>query len=73
MDKSDRSLETLWDGLLSCQPELVRAAFLTLNSEERAMVLTHLQSMISEAGWHPEQRQSAQVALNALEGFTGNG
>jgi hypothetical protein len=69
MDVSPNSLESLWDGLLSRQPELVRATYSTLDTEARVAILAHLQRIVSETGWHPEQRLSAQSALEALEGF----
>jgi hypothetical protein len=67
------SLENVWVGLLSRQPELVRATFSALSAEERAAVIAHLERMVSEAGWQPEQRLSAQSALQALEGEAGSG
>lgn len=73
MDENLDPIEDLWDGLLSRQPELVRAAFSSLDLAERAAVLAHLRRIVSEAGWHPEQRLSAQAALDALEGFEGVG
>ncbi len=73
MDENLDSIEDLWDGLLSRQPELVRTAFSSLDLAGRAAVLAHLQRIVSEAGWHPEQRLSAQAALDALEGFEGVG
>ena len=73
MDENLDPIEDLWDGLLSRQPELVRAAFSSLDLAERAAVLAHLQRIVSEAGWRPEQRLSAQAALDALEGFEGVG
>jgi hypothetical protein len=73
MDENLDSIEDLWDELLSRQPELVRTAFSSLDSDERAAVLAHLQRIVSEAGWHSEQRLSAQAALDALEGFEGVG
>lgn len=73
MDENLDSIEDLWDGLLSRQPALVLTAFSTLDSDQRVAVLAHLQRIVSEAGWHPEQRLSAQAALDALEGFEGVG
>lgn len=73
MIDSFNSLEDLWEGLLSRKPELVRAAFLSLELEERAAVIAHLQRIVSEAGWHSEQRLSAQSALQALQGFDESG
>lgn len=59
-------LEDLWDALLSRQADQVRAAFRTLNAEQQRAVRLHLQRMTTEPGWHPEQRISAQAALEAL-------
>jgi hypothetical protein len=59
-------LEDLWDALLSRQADQVRSAFRTLNSEQQRAVRLHLQRMTVEPGWHPEQRISAQAALEAL-------
>ena len=60
-------LEDLWDALLSRQSEQVRAAYHSLDEERKAAVYSHLQRMVSEPDWHPEQRLSAQAALNALK------
>jgi hypothetical protein len=66
MDDSDE-LAQLWDRILSREPETVRAAFAALSAVEAEAVRTHLQRMVSEPDWHPEQRVSAQAALTALE------
>jgi hypothetical protein len=66
MNEPEDRLEILWDGLLSRQDERVRAAFASLNTSEQQAVLAHLQRMSSEAGWHLEQRISAEAALRAL-------
>ena len=71
MTDSFNSLENIWDGLLSCRPDEVRLVFSTLAAEERPAVILHLQRMASEAGWQPEQRLSAQSALQALDGLIG--
>lgn len=60
-------LEILWDQLLSREPEIIRGAFAGLSERERKDVLLHLERMVSEEGWHPEQTRSAQVALDALK------
>mgnify|MGYP006953618583 FL=1 len=60
-------LEILWDSLLSRDPKLIRKAFHTLSRSDRRNVLAHLHRMVTEPDWHPEQRISAQAALNALE------
>jgi len=67
MDESGDSVEILWDGLLSRQPDQVRAAYASLDELEKIAVLAHLERMASESGWHPEQRLSAQVALEVLK------
>ena len=60
------AIEQLWDNLLSRQQKLVRAAFEALGEDEQVAVLVHLRKMTSEPDWHPEQRTSALVALEAL-------
>lgn len=61
------NIENLWDALLSRQAEQVQTAFRSLDGEQQQAVYAHLQRMASETGWHPEQRLSAQAALDALE------
>jgi hypothetical protein len=56
----------LWEDLLSRQPETIKGAFLSLNPADQQAVLTHLQRMVSESGWQPEQRLSAKAALDTL-------
>lgn len=58
--------EDLWDQLLSRQAALIQAAFASLTAEQQTAVLTHLNRMAKETGWHPEQRLSARAALQAL-------
>jgi len=58
--------EDLWERLLSRQPESIRPAFEALSDDEQTAVLTHLQRMAAEPGWHPEQRKSALAALQAI-------
>jgi len=60
-------LEVLWNDLLSRQPELIRSAFNSLDDPNQKAVFTHLQRMVNEAGWQPEQRASAKAAIHALE------
>jgi hypothetical protein len=66
MQSAPQDPETLWESLLSRQPEQVRAAFNSLDPGGQKLVLEHLQRMTGEDGWHPEQRLSAQAALDAL-------
>jgi hypothetical protein len=58
--------EDLWGRLLSRQADEVRATFAGLAPDQQTAVLAHLIRMVEEEGWHPEQRQSAQAALQAL-------
>ncbi len=64
-------LEALWDDLLSRQPERVKAAFDGLEATDREAVLAHLKRMVSEPDWQPEQRASAQAALQVLQDLAG--
>ena len=61
-------LEIFWDAILSRQPELIQAAFSQLDDQERKELIAHLQRMVNEEGWHPEQRKSAQAALASILG-----
>lgn len=60
-------LEILWDALLSRDPEQVRKAFDCLSPRIQRDILAHLHRMATEPDWHPEQRISAQAALDALK------
>lgn len=59
--------EHFWDNLLSRDPHLILEAFRTLDNPSRQAVLKHLHSMSEEDGWLPQQRDSALVALEAIE------
>lgn len=59
-------LEIFWDAILSRRPDQIRAAFAPLKAEDRRQLIAHLQRMVNEEGWHPEQRKSAQTALDTL-------
>ncbi len=58
--------EQLWEDLLSRQPGVIKAAFASLYPTDQQTVLAHLQRMVSESGWQPEQRISARTALDVL-------
>jgi len=62
-----KQLEGLWNDLLSRQPEQIRSAYDSLDKSNQKVVLNHLQRMVSEAGWQPEQVASAKAAIHALE------
>lgn len=66
MDKHRKRSEYLWENLLSRQPGLINEAFTSLDKDQRQAVLDHLQKMINQPGWQPEQRISAQAALDKL-------
>jgi hypothetical protein len=66
MNKASKQLEMLWEDLLSRQPGPIKAAFASLDPSDQNAVLVHLQRMVSEPGWQPEQRLSAKTALDVL-------
>jgi hypothetical protein len=59
-------LDTLWDHLLSRDMARIQVVFAALTPAQQAAVLSHLQRMATETGWHVEQARSAQIALQAL-------
>jgi hypothetical protein len=59
--------ELFWESILSRDEMLIRSAYKTLNIEEKTAVISHLQRMVSEPGWHPEQCASALAALGTLQ------
>jgi hypothetical protein len=61
-------LELIWDNLLSRQADFIRPAFASLSEQDQQTVLAHLQRMVTEPGWQPEQRISAKAALDVLTG-----
>jgi len=67
MDSHPEYLEALWNDLLSRELERIRKAFYSLDPPSQVIVLAHLQRMLSESGWQPEQRLSARAALQTLE------
>jgi hypothetical protein len=61
-------VELFWESLLSRQPDQIQAAFNSVDKATQTQVLEHLQQMVTEEGWHPEQVLSAQTALEILNG-----
>jgi hypothetical protein len=59
-------LEKLWGDLLSREPSLVIRAFEKLDPDIRQNVIKHLNAMVSEKGWHIEQKKSARIALKTI-------
>jgi len=66
MDEDRKRSEYLWENLLSRQPVLINEAFTSLDKDQRQAILDHLQKMINQPGWQPEQRISAQAAFDTL-------
>ena len=65
--QNEAYLEKFWDNMLSRDPQKITEAFKPLDKHDRQVVLDHLNRMLNEVGWHSEQRDSAQAALNALK------
>ncbi len=66
MNKVTKQLDELWEDLLSRQPGPIKVAFTSLDPSDQKAVLFHLQRMVNEPGWQPEQRLSAKTALDVL-------
>jgi len=66
-------LEGLWNDLLSRQPELIQAAFDSLDEPAQKTVLSHLERMVSDPGWQLEQVASAKAAIHLLENRSDQG
>lgn len=64
-------LEIFWDAILSREPAKISAAYRSLAPQERMDTWAHLTKMITEEGWHPEQRLSAETALQTIQNFFG--
>lgn len=58
--------DTFWGEILSREPSRIKSAFNHLEPEEQRKVVLHLEKMVSEDDWHPEQVTSAQAALEAI-------
>jgi hypothetical protein len=58
--------EELWSILLSRNPERIWRAYAALVGIQQNAVLEHLERIVHETGWQPEQRRSAQTALDAI-------
>ncbi len=62
-------LSDFWDAILSRNPRLIQNAFALLDESSKKAVVNHLQKMITESGWHPEQVKSAKAALTVIQGI----
>lgn len=59
-------LENAWNDLLSREPERIESCIKSLDDQSQTVVIEHLNQMITDEGWHPEQIISAQKALDTL-------
>ncbi len=59
-------LEEFWSDVLSEEPLRIMAAWVRLDSQEKAAVHTHLKRMVTEAGWLEVQRVAAAAALRVI-------
>jgi len=66
MNENQEAFEELWENLLSRYPKRIWEAFAALDVDQQQAVQEHLEGMIHEPGWQPEQRISAQAALDAI-------
>lgn len=66
MNAEQSGFEYLWETLLSREPDRILLAYESLQPDQKIAILEHLQKMVSESGWQPEQRNSAQAALDAI-------
>ncbi len=66
MNAEQSGFEYLWETLLSREPDRILLAYESLQPDQKIAILEHLQKMVSETGWQPEQRNSAQAALDAI-------
>ena len=64
------SPEVIWDAVLSRESMRILSTWHELNPDERTSLLAHLERMVSEGGWHPEQVISARCALDAIQATT---
>lgn len=60
-------LESLWNNLLSRDESLIKLTFGSISPMEQHKIISHLERMITEDGWHHEQVESAARALSVLK------
>jgi hypothetical protein len=66
MKGRQENYEDIWGMLLSREVAMIEKAFSSLESDQKKAVLDHLDKMVTEPGWQPEQRVSAQIALDTI-------
>lgn len=64
-------LELFWNAVLSRQPARIRRAVKPLDEAARRALLDHLKSMVTEEDWLPQQRASAQAAIDVIQASPG--
>ncbi|MCX6053695.1 MAG: hypothetical protein NTZ74_02040 [Chloroflexi bacterium] len=67
MISSDPFLELIWDQILSRDAKKINAAYPNLDPDSQKTVVNHLQRMVTENDWHPEQVRSARIALDVIK------
>ena len=60
------NFENIWENILSREEDVIKLTFKDLSEEEKGYILGHLNKMVSEDGWQPEQIASASFALEVL-------
>jgi hypothetical protein len=60
------SPEDFWGNILSRDADLIRPEIDRVSNDERTRIINHLQKMVSEPGWHEEQKISARYALDVI-------
>ena len=66
MSTQENRFDNIWEVLLSRDPVRILTVYDALPLEQKRAVQAHLEKMAGEPGWQPEQRLSAQAALDAL-------
>lgn len=66
MNGDQPHFDNIWEVVLSRNPKRILLAFESLQPDQKKAVREHLYKMVSEPGWQPEQRKSAQAALDAI-------
>jgi hypothetical protein len=66
MSPEKNRFDNIWEVLLSRDPVKIMTGYDGLPPDQKRAVLEHLEKMAGEPGWQPEQRLSAQAALDAI-------
>jgi hypothetical protein len=61
------SNEKLWGKILSRDFSQIQSVYKSLDKNDQKAILKHLLKMVTESGWHPEQKKSAQKALEVIK------